>query len=204
MKKIVFLILLGIMTTFAWAQTAQSSMIEFNKTRVPGVIIAITDYDASTVQDALRARMERIGGLRGSNSRGFRLYGGQVFADFGSIRYDIYTRVIPGNRRNKDVIVNLLVSTGNENFVSPTSDPELTQRMIDFLTDFANTFLRDFDRNNKINAKTKDLQKMERDYRRLVSNRDKTKRNLENQERAVAAKAEEIAKVRAALGILRQ
>jgi len=202
MKKIAFFILLSVMSTFAWAQTAQSTMIEFNKMKVPGVIVAITGYDAATVQAALLARMERIGGLKGTNMKGFRLYSGQVFTGFGNTKYDIYTRVIPGNKKNPEVIVNLLVAS--ETFVSPTTEPELTQRMTDFLTVFANNFLKEFDTNQKVSAHTKDLEKMEKDYKKLVSDRDKTKSNLEKQEKAVSAKAEEIAKIKATLGSLKQ
>jgi beta-phosphoglucomutase-like phosphatase (HAD superfamily) len=204
MKRIAFLILLGVMTSFAFAQTAQSTMIEFNKTRVPGVIVAITsDYDVATVQAALQARMERIGGLKGSNSGKFRMYGGQIFTDFGSTKYDIYTRVLPKDKKNKDIIVDLLVSLGHENFVSLDSDPQLTQKMIDFLNNFATTYLVEFDRSSKISTKTKNLEKLEKEYKKLVSNRDKTKNNLEKQEKAVESKAAEITKIKEALGILR-
>ena len=203
MKKIAFLILLGAMSAFAWAQTAQPTMIDFNKVSVPGVIITITDYDATTVQNALQWRMERKGGLKGTDFKGgFRLYSGQTFTNFGDTKYNIYTRVIPGNKKNPEVIVNLLVSLG-ENFISPTSNPELNQRMIDFLTNFVATSLKEFDINQKEAAHKKDLEKFEKEYKKLVSDRDKTKKTLESQEKAVAAKAEQIAKTKAALGSLK-
>ncbi|MCL2290236.1 MAG: hypothetical protein FWC34_05955 [Bacteroidetes bacterium] len=204
MKKTAFLILLGVMTSFAFAQTAQSTMIEFNKTRVPGVIVAITDdYDVAIVQAALQARIERIGGLKGSNSGGFRVYNAQILTDLGNTKYDIYTRVIPRDKKNKDIIIDLLVSLGHENFVSPTSHPELTQKMIDFLTHFATTYLKEFDRTNKVSANTKELEKLEKEYKKLVSDRDKLKNNLEKQEKAVEIKAAEIAKIKESLGILK-
>ena len=202
MKKIAFLILLGVTTTFAWAQTAQSTMIELDKQSVPGVIVTITNYDAATVQAALTARMERIGGLKGTNFKGFRLYSGQVLTGFGSTKYDIYTRIVPATKKNPEVIVNLLVSA--ETFVSPTSDSELNQKMIEFLTNFATNFLPEFDANKKISAHTKELEKLEKEHTKLVSDRDKLKTSLEKQEKAVNAKAEEIAKTKAALGNLKQ
>jgi len=202
MKKIAFLILLGVMTTFAWAQTAQSTMIELDKTSVPGVIITITNYDAATVQAALTARLERIGGLKGTNFKGFRLYSGQVLTGFGSTKYDIYTRVVPGNKKNPEVIVNLMVSS--ETFASPTTDPELNQKMIEVLTNFATVFLPEFAVNQKVSAYTKDLEKLEKEYKKLTSDRDKLKTSLDKQEKAVSTKAEEIAKIKAALGSLKR
>jgi len=203
MKKITFFILMGVMSSFTFAQTAQSTMVELDKERVPGVIITITDYDVATVQDALTARMERIGGLKGTNFKGFRLYSAQNLTDFGTTKYEIFTRVVPGNKKNPEVIVNLLVSLGSNNFVSPTADPELTQKMIDVLTNFVATFLPEYDTNQKINAHTKELEKLEKEHSKLVSDRDKLRQNLEAQEKAVDSKAAEIDKIKGILGNLK-
>jgi len=197
MKKLTFFILLGVMTSFSFAQVAQSTMIELDKMSVPGVIVTITEYDAATVEAALQARMERIGGLKGTNFKGFRLYSGQVLTGFGTTKHDIYTRVIPGNKKNPEIIVNLLVSA--ETFISPTTDPELNQKMVDFLTNFATNFLKEFDTNQKVSAHTKELEKLEKEYKKLVSDRDKLKDDLEKQEKAVDAKAAEVAKVKSVL-----
>jgi hypothetical protein len=196
--------LLGVMTTFAWAQTAQSTMIEFNKTKVPGIVVAVTEFDAATVTAALQARLETMGGLKGSNVKGFRSYPGQIFTDFGDIRYDIFTRVVPGNKKDKKVLIQLMVSLGSENFVSQTANPILNHMMIDFLSNFAENFLPDFDRNRKVQANNKDLEKLEKERTKLVSNRDKLRNNLEKQERALTAKEAEIAQIRQALGNLKQ
>jgi hypothetical protein len=203
MKKIIFIIVLGIMCTFSYAQTAQNTMIDFNKTKVPGIVVAIPTFDVATINAALQARLETTGKLKGSNFKGFRLYGGQTFADFGNARYDIYTKVVPGSKKDKKVLVQLMVSMGNENFISQTSDHELNQRMIDFLTNFATSYLPEFDRNRKIQENSKNLEKLEKEYGKLVSDRDKLKSNLEKQEKAITVKAEEIAKIKANLNNLK-
>jgi len=203
MKKIALFIVLGLITTLAFAQSAQNTMIEFNKTKVPGIVVSLIDYDVATVQAALSARMERIGGLKGSNSKGFRMYAGQIFTDFGNTKFDIYTRVCPGSKKDRDIIINLMVSSGFENFVSQSSDPELNQKMLDFLTYFANIFLKEFDIKQKIDAQTSALEKMEKEYKSLVSDREKLKKDLENKEKAIENKAAEIAKTKETLGTLK-
>ena len=204
MKKIAFLILLGVMSSFAFAQTAQSTMIDFNKKSVPGVLVAITDFDAATVQAALQARMERIGGLKGTTVSGFRMYGGQVIPALGDTKFDIYTRVVPGTKKHPEVIVNLMLSSGFERFIAPTTDPELTEKMIKFLTNFATKYIAEFDLNQKVSAYTKDLEKLEKEYKKLAADRDKTKAALEKQEKAVASKAAEVEKIKEKLGTLKQ
>ena len=203
MKKIAFFIVLGLVTTFAFAQNAQNTMIEFNKVRVPGVVVSLINYDIATVQTALSARMERIGGLKGSNSKGFRMYAGQIFTDFGDTKFDIYTKVSSGTKKDHDIIIYLMVSSGFENFISQSSDPELNQKMLDFLTNFANIFLKEFDIKQKIDTQTSALEKMEKEHKSLVSDRDKLKKDLENKEKAIENKATEIAKTKETLEILK-
>jgi hypothetical protein len=204
MKKITFLFLLGVITTLTMAQNAQNTMMDFNKTKVPGVIVALSNYDVAVVKTALTTRMERIGGLKGTNSMGFRFYPAQIFVDFGSTKLDIFTRVDAGTKKNKDIIVNLLVSTGAENFISQESDPAVNQKMLDFLSDFANNYLTDFDKKQKIDSKTSALKKMEKEYNSLVSARDKLQNELNNKEKAIQKKASEISKVKSDLDVLKR
>ena len=204
MKKIIAFILLGIVSTFSYAQTAQNTMIEFNKVRVPGVIISVTTYDVETVKAALKARLERIGGLKGSTSKGFTMYPGQIFVNFDPVKkYDIYTKIDAGSKKDNDVIISLMVSSGNENFISVADNPELNQKMLDFLTDFVANSLKDFDILKKTTDLSAALDKLEKEYKSLVSDRDKLKKDLENKEKAVANKEDEIAKTKQALDALK-
>lgn len=204
MKKIIVFILLGMFYTFSYAQTAQNTMVEFNKATVPAVNISIANYDVETVRDALKARLERMGGLKGSSSKGFTLYADQVFVNFDPAKkFDIYTKIDAGSKKDNHVLITLMVSLGNENFISVTENPELNQKMLDFLTDFVANSLKDFDVVKKTTDLTAALDKMEKEHKTLVSERDKLKTDLENKEKAVAAKAEDIAKTKQALEALK-
>ena len=197
MKKTLFLILM--LAGFAtYAQTAQSVSVDFNKTRVPGVSIVIAGYDADFVQSALTYRLEKVAGLKGTNSKGFRMYPAQNFLDFGNLKYDIYTLIEKGTKKDPTVTLNLLVSKGNENFVSPTDDPDLTQKMKDFLTEF-NDYMKEYDRVQKIEKLTSLINKLDKDRNSLVSDTDKLKKDISNLENKLKEKEKELSKTESEL-----
>jgi hypothetical protein len=157
----------------SYAQTAQSTQIEINKVKVPGVSITISGYEADYVQNALQFRLEKMAGLKGSNSKGFRVYAAQVFHEIGFIKYDIYTSVDKGTKQAKFVTINFLVSKGNENFVTPVDDPEVTEKMKDFLNYFVNDYLKEYERSQKIDQLTKSISDLEKECTSLTSDLDK-------------------------------
>jgi len=208
MKKFLFFILmtLGFAT---YAQTAQSTQVEFNKTKVPGVSIAIAGYDVAFLQNALIQRLEKNAGLKGSNSKDFRVYLSQNYPDFGTLNYDIYTLVKKASKKDSFVTVYLLVSKGNNNFVSQNMDSELTERMKEFLTNLV-PFLKDFERIQKMDQLTGNIKQLEKEHSTLVKDRDKlqkefssVEKKLKDKEKEVNAKAEQIQKAKAALESLK-
>ncbi|MCL2247141.1 MAG: hypothetical protein FWC10_08555 [Lentimicrobiaceae bacterium] len=174
MKKIVFFILM-LFAFAAHAQTAQSTQIEVNKVKVHGVSVTLAGYEVDYVQNALQFRFEKVAGLKGSNSKGFRLYAAQMFHEFGPLKYDIYTSIDKGTKQAQFVTINLLVSKGNENFVSPVDDPDVTQKMKDFLTYFANDYIKEYEKSQKIDELTKAISQLEKEFSSLKSEIEKLK-----------------------------
>jgi hypothetical protein len=204
MKKIFFFVLM-LAGFAAYAQTVQSTQVELNKAMVPGVSIAIAGYEADFIQNALTHRLEKMAGLKGTNTKGFRLYAAQNYPDFGNLSYSIYTLVDKGSKKDQFVTVYLMVSTGNDNFASQNGDPELTQKMKDFLTDFV-PFLKEYDRLMKIDALTATINKLDKEINSLVSDRDKLKKDIDNlqsklrdKEKDLSNKESEISKAKADL-----
>jgi hypothetical protein len=208
MKKAVFFILMAF--GFAsYAQTIQSTQVEFNKTKVPGVSLAIAGYDATFIQNALQYRFEKIGGLKGSSSKGFRVYSAQIFPEFGTLSYDIYTIVNKGSKKDQLVTVNLLVSKGNNNFASPNDDTDLTQKMKDFLTNFP-TVLKEFERVQNIDKIAASIKTLEKECKSLTSDTDKLKKelskvenNLKNKEKLLFTKQNELQKAKSEMELLK-
>ena len=197
MKKALFFILM-FAGFAAYAQTAQSVSIDFNKTRVPGASIVIAGYDADFVQNALTYRLEKVAGLKGTNSKGFRMYPAQNFLDFGNKKYDIYTLVDKGDKKNPVVTLNLMVSTGNENFVSPVDDPDLAEKMKDFLTEF-NDYMKEYERVQKIDNLTNLVNKLEKERNSLVVDTDKLKKEISDRETKLRDKEKELSKTESEL-----
>jgi len=176
MKKVLFFILMAF--GFAsYAQTVQSTQVEYNKTKVPGVSLAVAGYDADFIQKALVYRFEKVGGLKGSSSKGFRVYAAQIFPEFGNLSYDIYTFVNKGSKKDQLVTINLLVSKGNNNFVSETVDAEVTQKMKDFLTNFP-TVIKEFERVQNIDKLVASIKTLEKECKSLSSDTEKMKKEL--------------------------
>jgi len=205
MKKLVFVILIALGFT-AYAQTPQSISIDFNKKNVPGVSMIIADYDIKVVQNALQYRFEKVAGLKGSSFKGFRMYAAQNFPYFGRLNYDIYTIVNKGTKKNPAVTVNLMVSKGNENFVSQQDEPEITQKMKDFLTEFATSDIKEYVKVQNIDNLNNTIKKLEKERNSLVSSKDKLKKDiaklesqLKDKEKELHIKENEIQKAKAEL-----
>ena len=193
MKKVLFFIFM-FLGFAAFAQTAQSTQIEINKVKVPGVSITFAGYEADFVQKALEFRLENMAGLKGSNSKGFRVYAAQVFHDIGFIKYDIYTSVDKGTKQAKFVTINLLVSKGNENFINPVDDAEVTEKMKDFLNYFANNYLKEHEKKQKIDQLTKMISGLEKDCTSLTSELDKMNKDFTILENKIKDKNTEFSK----------
>jgi uncharacterized coiled-coil protein SlyX len=193
MKKVLLFVFL-FLGFAAFAQTAQSTQIEINKVKVPGVSITISGYEVDYVQTALQFRLEKMAGLKGTNSKGFRVYAAQVLNDIGFTKYDIYTSVDKGTKQAKFVTINLLVSKGNENFVTPVEDEAVVEKMKDFLNYFANDYLKEYERSQKIDQLTKTIAGLEKDCTSLNTDLDKMKKEFTTLENKIKEKDTEFSK----------
>jgi len=193
MKKGLFFILMLTGITVL-AQTAQSTQIEVNKVKVPGVSVTLAGYEADFIQNALQFRLEKEAGLKGSNSKGFRIYPAQVFHELGFVKYDLYISVDKGTKQAKFVTINMMVSKGNENFVTPVDEPEVTQKMKDFLDYFVNDYLKGYEKNQKIDQLTKSVASLDKDCNSLSSELEKLKKDLTALQNKIKDKETEFSK----------
>jgi hypothetical protein len=190
-------------SVIAFTQTAMDETITFDKKNVPGVSIIASDYDVKLTSAAIQSRFERAG-MKGVTTKGFRYYQSQSFSDFGPLNYDIYTRITTvGKRKEQKTIIYLLVSTGNENFATPANNPEVIDKMKSFLNDFLSTYLRQYDIDQKSDNQEKVITKLEKETKTLTSERDKLKKQLEDKEKAIIMKQNELTKAKDTLNSLK-
>ena len=193
MKKGLFFILM-ILGLSTYAQVAQSTQIEYNKVKVPGVSITIAGYEVDFIQNVLQYRLETIGGLKGSNKQGFRFYPAQILHELGFIKYDIYTSIDKGDKKNNFITINMMVSKGFDNFVNPVDDAELTEKMKDFLTYFVGEYLPEHIKKQKIDTLTKTIAALEKECGSLSTDIDKLKKEITSLTNKLNGKEAEFAK----------
>lgn len=195
MKKIVFFIVASFITSAAIAQTARDGVIiAFDKNNsYSGVSIDIpAGYDVKTVAAALQKRFETVSGLKGSSSGSFRAYLGQAFPDFGPLNYDIYTQATEiGKKKDKKMVVYLLVSKGNNNFVTIASDPDVVENMKVFLNKFP-AFLKEYQTSEKAKEQEKIIAKLEKENKSLLSDKEKLQKQMEKKDSEIQKKQDEL------------
>jgi hypothetical protein len=197
MRRVVFLTLMMIISVIVLSQTATDEMISYNKRNVSGVSIIVSEYDVKLTAEAMQFRMEQVAGLKGATMKGFRYYQSQPFSDFGNLNYDIYTKVTTtGKKKEQKTIIYLLVSTGNENFITPASDPQLTGNVKNFLNHFVTVDLRQYDIDKKSNEQDRIRIKLEKETQMLSLEIIKLKEQLETKEKIFKEKQNELIKVK--------
>jgi len=116
------------------AQKVNETVTLFGKDQINGFTINVDNAPANIVSDALSDRFEKQYSLKGSNKKGFRVYENQPCSAFGESRYDIYfTTTTVGKKKNQYTQVTLVVSNGNMNCVTFSSDPRTARNIVMFL-----------------------------------------------------------------------
>jgi len=203
MKKIMFFIAAMLITSVVFAQTIRDEHIAFDKDNSYfGVVLDVSGYEEEVVEDALASRFEQVT-KKSSKSGKFRIYKGQAFREFGPLNYDIYTQIVRvGKKKDNRVAVQLLVSKGNMNFVSPSTDSDVIDGMRSFLKGFVD-YLQEYDTSLKAVAQDKVISKLEKDAKSLVSDKEKLQKQLADKENEIIKKQEEIQKAKELLQTLR-
>ena len=204
MRKVTFFIMAMAMTVSVFSQSAREGTVEFNKKNVPAICYETADYNVKTTTEALKNRFEKEAKLKGGSASGFRFYQSQPFVEFGTSNYDIYTKVTTvGKKKSLKTVIYILVSKGNENFETAAENPELAANTKTFLDNFVATYLRQFDIEQKAQNQAQIISKLEKEYKSLTSDKEKLQKQLQDKEKAITAKEEEITKAKAILNNLK-
>lgn len=194
MKKSLILILGIALSMTVMAQTAQETTVEFNKKHVQGVCVSFKDYSQDIVKGALTNRLEKDAALKGSNVKGWRAYLSQQFMELGTKNFDIYTNVVTiGKKKDQQVVVYLLVSTGNENFVTSASEKDVIDNAKNFLNNFV-AYVRTHDINVKIDNQNELIAKLKKEYESLTADKEKMQNQIKDLEKKIISKEDEISK----------
>ena len=158
------------------------SFIDFNKAKQPAIV---NDYNFSdnTVTKAIAGRMEKLG-YKGKESKGFMVYRGVMLTELGPGPYDLYVKVDRKSRKEKDASsLTMLVSKGNEVFVSDIDDPVLMGNAKAWINKMDSVIIA-YDLEVQIKDQEDLVKSAEKKYRSLVDDGDdlvKKKKRIEEQ-----------------------
>ena len=132
MKKYLYtLIVLFGFNYGAFAQ-AQYKFIDFKDAQKPAIVNDLP-YPEKTVDGALADKLGKLG-YKGKESKGFTMYKNVSMSDLGPGNYDLYFAMDKKSKKEKDVTtVTMLISKGNDNFVSDSSDSQIIANGKQFL-----------------------------------------------------------------------
>jgi hypothetical protein len=182
MKKIIYtLIAVAFFNTALFAQ-ARYAFISFKEGQRPAIINEFS-YPENTVSKAIRDKMEKAG-FKGKDSKGYTMYKNVSLPELGAAMYDVYFKVDRKSKKEKDMSeVTMLVSTGNENYITEANDAQTISNAKSFLNNLIPN-VQAFDLEQQITAQEEAVKKSEKKYKSLLDDADdlqKRKRRIEEQ-----------------------
>lgn len=182
MKK--YLLTIAVLTVFgmtAFSQ-AQYKFIDFKDVQRPAITNELP-YPEKTVDGALTDKFAKLG-YKGKESKGFTMYKSVSMPELGTGNYDLYFAMDKKSKKEKDVTaVTMLISLGNENFVTDSSDSKLIANGKLFLENLV-TGVAAYDLEQQITAQENALKKEEKrlkTYHDEADDMQKRKKKLEQQ-----------------------
>lgn len=139
--------LMLILATGITAAKAQSSYttIQYNNKMQPSMVLELPN-NTDDVEGTILLKLKQTGYnpetqghlfWKKNKTDGFYVFNGVSLNTLSELNLDMYFKVVQKNKEEKDnSTVYLMISKGNENFVSPDNDPALWDSTITFLNSF--------------------------------------------------------------------
>jgi len=199
MKIILFPIFICCMTLSSMAQEAYESKIKWAKTDVACVAIDM-NFPPSTVEDVLESRFKKEN-LKSKSEDGFELFRAVKFPTFSTDKMiDILYKVEKKDKDKEKSRIFMMVSYGNNNFISSKEDELLIKNVKDFLNNFSSV-VNKYILEQKIEEQKEVVAKSEKKYinlqddqKSLEKQRDDLIKKLEENAKDQVAQKEDIAK----------
>lgn len=165
----------------AMAQNAREGSVKFMKGQQSAVM---ADYDmpASTVESALKERLEKSGLSNRGSSKGFVTYKATTWNDISPDKVDVYTKV--EGKGNKSTVT-VLVSQGYDNFISGSNDPDKTEKVKNFLNGFMDHAAA-YQLKLAIEKQEEIVKKADKDQKKSVSDGEDLSKEREKLEKKIA------------------
>ncbi len=123
MKKLILYVILLCTINIGKAQQAFESTISFKKVNVPAVQMEANSVKKITEKSVMDNLERRIG--KSKSEKDFSLFKGVRVPEIGPDIYDIYVMVDKLKANKEKSLITMMVSMGNENFISNITNPEV-------------------------------------------------------------------------------
>lgn len=188
------------------AQSTQETTVKFDKNNVSALV---TEYKRpeSVMEDALKLQLDKEGLGKYDKKKGYQAYTNITWRRTGTYSLDLYFKV-DGNKNKSTITV--LVSKGYNNFINSVSDPEIINKIKEFLNGLESTaydvqFALDVEAQQEIVADAeKTYNRSLSDSTDLVRERQKLENRILQQSSDVQAKRQELKKNRQKLDAMKQ
>ncbi len=180
MKKSILSLVFTMLGFAVWAQ-AELTTVSYQKTDYEAVANEIA-FPEKTIMKAIDANLE-LKGFKGKSTKGFTVYKNVNLPELGAGNFDLYFNADRKSRRNKDnSTLELLISTGNDNFVNTKSNPVLIANAKTYLNNII-VMITAFDLEQQINVQQDEVTKSDKKYNNYIDDGqslEKKKRDIEN------------------------
>jgi len=182
MKKIIYTIISVLIFNFTVSSQARYVFIDFKNAQKPAIQNEYS-FEEKTVSKAIDDKLNKMG-YRGKGVKGYTMYRGVMLPELGNQPYDLYFKVDKKSKKDKDnAVVNMLISTGNENFISDTANSTTINNAKTFLDNLMPAVAA-YDLQQQINTQEDAIKKAEKKYKNLQNDADdlqKRKHKIEQQ-----------------------
>jgi len=181
-------------TLFSFAQSVQEQQVTFEKTQVPGYVVR-TNYSADIVNGAVTQKWEKGFGLKASKVSGYKAFLAQKLQTISDQNLDVYVMAKETGKKNAKVTeVTVLVSTGNNNFVSSYNNPDMSAKIKAAVADLI-AFTAVYAVEQAVTLNNNNINKLNSEVQKLESEKQKLQKQLNDVDKKINDKKVEIEKL---------
>lgn len=204
MKKIV---LTAFAMLFAFsvlnAQQVQEQQVPYEKGTASGYAIT-TNYSAEIMNGAIQQKWVKDAGMKVAKYDGYQYFAAQQFPEISTQNLDVYVKAEEsGKKKNKVTTVTMLVSTGNNNFISSGTDAQTAANIKKVLTDLV-AYAATFAVEQNIAQNDAAIAKLQKEQQKLEKSKEKKQKELNDIEKKISDNKKEIDKLKQANNKLKQ
>lgn len=196
MKKIALvLVALLFSFTFSFAQTVQEQQVTMGK--LPATAFTLkTMHSPAVMEGAIQQKLEKGMGLKASKYSGYKAFLAQQFPTISNQNLDVYFKSEEvGKKADKVTVVYMLVSTGNNNFITTANDAATAEKIKLYLADVV-AYAAEYELEQNIINNTNNIKKLEGEQKKLESNKQKMQKQMNELEKQISDKQLEIDKLK--------